>query len=67
MLTPAQKKAFQDGIATANTIRPQVEYLERIVQGVPHIADDVADIRTRVDYLQTMCETCLAADAELGT
>lgn len=65
MLTPAQRKAFQDSLATVNTVRPQLEYLERVAQSVPHIADDVSAMRTRLDYLQTMCETCLNVDAEL--
>lgn len=62
MLTAAQRKAMMDALASVNTIRPQVEYLERVAQGAPHLAEDVADLRTRMDYLQTFCETAIAAD-----
>lgn len=65
MLTPSQRKAFQDALASVNTVRPEVEFLERIAGAAPHIADDVKELRVRLDYLQSMAETCLAVDREM--
>ena len=62
MLTPTQLRAFERGIAAANEARPTVEYLERVAADVPHIQERVQELRTRLDYLQNMCETCIAAD-----
>lgn len=66
ILTPTQKKIFEKGIAAANNALPIIDYLERVAQDVPHIAERVAELRTRRDYLTTMCESCLAADRIAG-
>lgn len=66
MLTTTQRKAFQDALASVNTIRPQVEYLERVAAGAPHIAEEVQELRVRLDYLNTMAETALTVDRELS-
>lgn len=62
ILTPAQRRAFERGQAAANDVRPIVEYLERVATDVPHVAERTAELRTRMDYLTNMCESCIAAD-----
>lgn len=67
ILTREQTAAFQKSLASVATIKPQLEYFETVAQSLPHIAEQVADLRTRFEYVKTMCEVCLAVDREMSS
>lgn len=61
MITPEQKRIFEQAHATALSLIPQIEYLENIAPSIPDIQETVQSLRTRRDYLEQMCSACLAA------
>lgn len=67
ILTPAQTKALQKSLASIATIQKQMDYLETVAQSVPHIHEQVSELRTRYDYVKMMCEVCLSVDRELSS
>lgn len=66
ILTPTQQRAFAKGQAIANEILPQLEWLERMAEVYPPIAEQVAQARTQRDLLARMAETALEADRVLS-
>ena len=62
VLTREQATIFKRGKDIATSILPTVEYLERLAEGIPELRERVAELRTRRDYLELMCTTCLSAD-----
>lgn len=66
MLTPAQTRAFQRGIAVANEVRPGIERLEAVAAAYPPLQVTVDELKTRMQQLQAQCEAALAADQAMG-
>lgn len=66
ILTPTQVKSLQKCQAVANEVLPQVEWLERMAQAYPPIADRVAQVRLKRDMLATLAESALEADRVLS-
>lgn len=66
MLTPAQLKAFTKGLGCANEARAKVEWLQKFAEVYAPIKDQVDELSARLDHLQLMCETAIAADQEMG-
>lgn len=62
ILTPAQIRAFERGIAVANEVRPRLEHLEAIAQAYPPLAVQASDLRARLEQLIAQCEAALAAN-----
>jgi hypothetical protein len=58
-MTPGLMKAFEKGQRCANDWRPHVEFLERLVPVYPQIEQDVAALRSKLDFLDVLCETGL--------
>lgn len=66
ILTSRQAKAFQQGIAVANTVLPRIEFLERLAAAYPAITERVQQLRTQRDFLLHLSETGLEADRILS-
>jgi hypothetical protein len=62
MLTPAQRKACQEGLAQSNRSLLDVERLEQIAGSAPQYAEQVAALRTKRDALNALCSTVLEVD-----
>jgi hypothetical protein len=67
ILNPSQRAAFSRALANCNKVEPIIKYLETIAKVSPPLNDRVDELRTRCDYLKTLSETALAADATQGS
>ncbi len=66
ILTPAQEREIQKALAGCNEVLSKLDYLQQIAEACPHIKERVDELVTKRDYLQTMCETALAANRAAG-
>lgn len=60
MWTNAQQKSFERAIATVEANRAKLERLEEIARVAPQYAERVKDLRTQLDYLETVSKVALA-------
>lgn len=64
ILTPPQRKAMEKALAIAHGEEQRIAYLEKLAAVSPSLAQRVADMRTKKEWLCQLCETALAADDE---
>jgi len=62
VLTTARRNAFTRAAGTANDVRRDVEELEMMVEVDPRLADRVAELRVRLNYLTDMSRLNLDLD-----
>lgn len=56
-MTPALLREFSRGLACSNEWRPHVEYLERLAEVYPPLQTAAKELRSKLEFLQTLCET----------
>lgn len=66
MLDPKTRKALQQAMATANDLRPRLEYLETIATAYPELVARVTELRTRADFLTQLSTVALEAERILS-
>lgn len=64
MFTPAQRRAFGEGLAQSNRVLNLIENLERAAHVLPSHAQQIADLRTKRQALYEMTSTLLQIDRE---
>jgi hypothetical protein len=47
---------FAKGLRCCNDVRPQVLVLEQLAAVAPQYAPAVAELKSKLEYLQTLCE-----------
>ena len=60
-LTPSQVKVFKDGLAAVESVRPQVEWLKKVVEVAPEFKDRVQEVVDMCDHHEQLCTVALAA------
>jgi len=62
ILTPAQRKAAEKSLAIATGEEQRIQFLEKLAAVSPAMAQRVADMRTKKEWICEFCKTALAAD-----
>lgn len=67
ILSKTQVSTFQKALAVSNDVLPQVEWLERVAEQYPPIAERVALVRLQRDMLHNLASSALEADRILSS
>lgn len=65
ILTPAQVKVFEKALHATDAVLQKLEFLEKLAEASPEIAERVSTLRTQRDYLNTLASLALELNATL--
>lgn len=66
ILTPAQRRAMERGIATANEVLPRLDFLRELAEIDPGLKQRHDDLRTQRDFLHRLSTKAIELDRNSG-